>query len=75
VQQDAPVMTEVARDLAGDIERTLAPPGDRSGASRGLRMIAERDLYDLGSILLLAVLAILVLTTFRGYAVTNDEWI
>lgn len=68
-------MMEVARDLAGNIERSLAPPGNRSRAPHGLRMIAGRDLYDLASLALLAVLAILVLTTFRGYAVTNDEWI
>jgi hypothetical protein len=69
------VMIEVARDLAGTIEQPLAPPGNRSKALRGLRMIAERDLYDLGSIVLLGILSILVLTTFRGYAITNDEWI
>jgi hypothetical protein len=69
------VMIEVARDLAGTIEQPLAPPGNRSRALRGLRMIAERDLYDLGSIVLLGILVILILTTFRGYAITNDEWI
>lgn len=68
-------MVEVARDLVGNIERSLAPPGERSKAPRGSRMIAGRDLYDLASLVLLAVLAILVLTTFRDYAITNDEWI
>ncbi|WP_412771844.1 ArnT family glycosyltransferase [Nitrobacter sp.] len=68
-------MTEVARDLAGTIEQPLAPLSVRSRALRGLRMIAGRDLYDLGSIVLLGILVILVLTTFRSYAITNDEWI
>jgi hypothetical protein len=67
-------MTDVARDLAGDVER-LAPSDPRPRLSRLYRMLAERDLCDLGSIVLLAVIAILVLATFRSYAITNDEWI
>jgi hypothetical protein len=65
-------MTDVARDLAGDIESRFAPPDSRTRLSR---VLAERDLCDLASIVLLAVLVILVLFTFRGYAITNDEWI
>jgi len=67
-------MTDVARDLAGDIEQ-LAPRAPRPRLSRLVRTLAARDLCDLGSIVLLAVLAILVLATFRSYAITNDEWI
>ena len=67
-------MTDVARDLAGDIEQ-LAPPAPRPRLSRLVSTLAARDLCDLGSIVLLAVLAILVLATFRSYAITNDEWI
>jgi hypothetical protein len=33
------------------------------------------DWFDLGSIALLGTLTILVLATFRDYAITNDEWI
>ncbi|MBS0530327.1 MAG: glycosyltransferase family 39 protein, partial [Proteobacteria bacterium] len=43
--------------------------------SRALRMLAARDLCDIGSIALLAVVTVLVLATFRSYAITNDEWI
>ena len=68
-------MTDVARDLAGDIEPRLAPPDPRTRFSRALRLLATRDLCDVGSLVLLAVVAILVLATFRSYAITNDEWI
>jgi len=68
-------MTDVARDLAGDIEPRLAPPDPRLRLSRVLRMFAARDICDVGSIVLLVAVAVLVLATFRSYAITNDEWI
>jgi len=67
-------MTDVARDLAGDVER-LAPSDPRPRLSRLHRIFAARDLCDLGSIALLIAVAVLVLATFRSYAITNDEWI
>jgi hypothetical protein len=33
------------------------------------------DWYDLGSVTLIVFLAILILATFRDYAITNDEWV
>lgn len=39
------------------------------------RMVRRRDPFDLASIILLAVLFVFVVTTFRDYAITNDEWI
>lgn len=68
------VMTDVARDLAADVER-LAPHDPRTRLSRLFRMLGAYDLCDLGSIVLLASVMILVLATFRSYAITNDEWI
>ncbi|HVV43034.1 MAG TPA: glycosyltransferase family 39 protein [Nitrobacter sp.] len=68
-------MTDVARDLAGDVDSRLVPSGSRLRIARIRRMLAARDICDLGSIVLLAVLAVLVLATFRSYAITNDEWI
>lgn len=68
------VMTDVARDLAADVER-LAPHVPQTRLSRLFRMLGAYDLCDLGSIALLASVTILVLATFRSYAITNDEWI
>lgn len=68
-------MTDVARDLAGDVDSRLVPSGSRLRLARILRLLAARDICDLGSAALLAVVAVLVLATFRSYAITNDEWI
>lgn len=69
-------MTDVvARDQAAEIEPPPVPMDRRSGARRYFRTMAKWDLSDLGSVFLLVALAILVLATFRDYAITNDEWI
>ena len=37
--------------------------------------IAATDFYDLLALAAFAALAVMVLATFRDYAVSNDEWV
>ncbi|WOK17401.1 glycosyltransferase family 39 protein [Rhodopseudomonas sp. BAL398] len=43
--------------------------------ARTRRRLTAINPYDFGSLVLLALLSILVLATFRDYAITNDEWV
>ncbi|MGN6308701.1 MAG: ArnT family glycosyltransferase [Xanthobacteraceae bacterium] len=68
-------MTDLAREAVNDYGAGWPGKADNSFVARMLRAVASRDPYDLASIVLLAVLAGLVIATFRDYAITNDEWI
>lgn len=65
-------MTDLARDQVGNFEPGMSRPAT---GSRAVRAIMALDPFDLGSIILLAALVVLVIATFRDYAITNDEWI
>jgi len=68
-------VTQLTREQVADVGRAGFVPGagfEHGGTRRGSIAI---DLFDIGSIVLLAALSILVLATFRDYAITNDEWV
>lgn len=67
-------MTELARAAIGNVDRGTLK-SSKFGFGRILRRPKHIDWCDLGSVALIALLAILVLATFRDYAITNDEWI
>ena len=67
-------MTDLARERVDEVLPRHAVV--RLPLLRRLRDAARRfNPFDLASLVLLAVLFVLVATTFRDYAITNDEWI
>lgn len=68
-------MTDLARERADDLAPHLTGVAGYSRISRLARTLTTLDPYDLASLALLAALFVLVLATFRDYAITNDEWI
>src|ERR1700752_3310815 len=68
-------MTDLARDRLAE---TAPPRPRRPGGSKPWQLIEAMtglDPFDVASAALLAILVMLVLATFRDYAITNDEWI
>jgi hypothetical protein len=69
-------MTDLAPDPAVGLARPgQVLPGNAWDPSGLTRRSAAIDLFDLASLLLLALLGVLVLATFRDYGITNDEWV
>ncbi len=68
-------MTDLARERADDVAPHLPGMAGGAGIQRLFRTVAALDPFDIASIILLAALFVLVLATFRDYAITNDEWI
>lgn len=68
-------MTDLARDQLAEIEPRRLRLSDGAKPSRPIEVITGFDPFDLASAALLAILVMLVLATFRDYAITNDEWI
>ncbi len=68
-------MTDLARERADDLAPHLPGATGYSRIARLARTVITLDPYDLASLALLAALFVLVLATFRDYAITNDEWI
>jgi hypothetical protein len=68
-------MTDLARDHLGDIAQEPSGPEVGVKLRRLVRVMAGGDPFDIGSAVLLVVLVLLTLATFRDYAITNDEWI
>ena len=68
-------MSELARDQLGGAERLTSGPAGRPFFGVAWQRRTEFDWFDAGSIALLCALTILVVATFRDYAITNDEWI
>lgn len=68
-------MTDLARERADDVTRLRAGVTDSPWIARLIRTATRLDPFDAASLALLAVLFVLVLVTFRDYAITNDEWI
>lgn len=67
-------MTELARASIGKVDRGTSRSGKFVFAGI-LRRPNHIDWSDLGSVVLIAILIILMLATFRDYAITNDEWV
>lgn len=68
-------MTDLARERADDVTRLRAGVTSSPWIARLIRTATRLDPFDAASLALLAVLFVLVLVTFRDYAITNDEWI
>jgi len=68
-------MTDLARERADGVTRLRAGVTSSPWIARLIRTAARLDPFDAASLALLAVLFVLVLVTFRDYAITNDEWI
>ena len=68
-------MTDLARERADGVTRLRAGVTSSPWIARLIRTATRLDPFDAASLALLAVLFVLVLVTFRDYAITNDEWI
>jgi Dolichyl-phosphate-mannose-protein mannosyltransferase len=68
-------MIVFTRDRLGAVEQQRSRPDSGVKPSRLLHFGTGGDPFDIGSAVLLAVLVLLALTTFRDYAITNDEWV
>ncbi|NVN87258.1 MAG: glycosyltransferase family 39 protein [Rhodopseudomonas sp.] len=68
-------MTDLARDQVGDARQAGLSSASGLPWQRVTGRSAAIDPFDLASLFLLAALAVLVLATFRDYAITNDEWV
>ena len=68
-------MTDLAREQVDDVTPPRVGVTDSPWIARLIRTAARLDPFDAASLALLAVLFVLVLVTFRDYAITNDEWI
>jgi hypothetical protein len=68
-------MTDLAREQVDDVTPPRAGATDSPRIARLIRTATRLDPFDAASLALLAVLFVLVLVTFRDYAITNDEWI
>ena len=68
-------MTDIARETAEDFDARRPGTERHTFVRRASGLIGRWHPYDVLSAGLLALLFVLVVLTFRDYAITNDEWI
>ena len=68
-------MTDTAAEARFNEARAPNGAGTATHSGEGNRSKSRTDAYDLATVLLLAALIVIVLFTFRDYAISNDEGI
>ena len=68
-------MTDLTRERLAEPGAATTGLRTQSDSGGSVRRSLGLNPFDAGSLLLLAAVTVLVLVTFRDYAITNDEWI